>query len=634
MYQDVQKYLQFLFDIATQKDYVKEDLVDNKNYVFYDQIGRNKELNFQFIYDQITDFAFLSLLNNSSIDIDDETLKTMVEQGTFKKVIKKETHEGDLIQQKIADLKTTRNGNEIIYKDIFGKEVRVNKGKDYEVTAQCNSVLVSNYLNQKKLSPRHIVNIIRNNMAHNDYRKIGKEELNSFYEGTFPNLNETCYLFKDKSENIDVLLCESWLREFKKVYFHSAYFKTNENETNFYFPRYILIDNKPLQSEEDLERIFNNTIHTTITIKNLKDNYMATRDFIEEQLFNKVYAMDKKLKYQLNKKSPEEASIIIKKHQETIKTYLAQALEKQGFTDFEIDFNFARDDQNYSLYVEQWKNRFRYDKQFYEINDINEQIYFLATSSNLKIDGGFGNKKVKNGLTPAILSLFSTMIESTRIEVPGLEKVKIVQHFIDHLEELKQYELEMFAKLLRNKSSSTALNVYAYLNRVSGRDFSKNERLVVNNYFRSYTADHELAFVVSCASIYNTLIATQFTEKTCKKNENNEYPVLTNDVYNSIKKIDMDGFQFKTKNSEEFNSPQGYKDKMFIFNQLRNILLHGKYYINYSNLVDNIEDTELIFEMENTGLTIKCSANNIMELCSNPVFYKEKLLEIEKPKKI
>lgn len=634
MYQDVQKYLQFLFDIATLKGNTQEDYIDNKNYAFYSKNEQNKDLDFPFIYDQITDFAFLSLLNNSSIDIDDQTLKLMVEQGIFKKTIKKETYEGGLIREKLASKNVKKVGNEMIYKDIFGKEVKVIKDKDYQVEAQRNNVLVSNYYNQTKINPRDIINIIRNNIAHNDYKKIGKEDLPAIYKDTFSNLNETCYLFKDKDENVDVLVCESWLREFKKVYFHSAYFKTNENETSFYFPRYILSNLKRIQDENDLEKILNNTIHTTITIKNLKENYMITRDFIEEHLFNKVYTMDKKLKYKVNKKSPEEIVSIIQTHQEEIKLYLKNELEKQGFTDFEINFSFARDDKNFPLYVEQWKSRFRYDKDFYEsVETIDEQLYYLAGSSNLKIDGGFGNKKVRNGLTPAIISLFSTMIESTRIEVPGFEKVNIVQHFIDNLDELKPYELKKISELLRNKSSSTALNIYSYLNNISGRDFSSEERLVVNDYFRHYTADHELSFIVSCASIYNALIATQFTEKTCKKDENNEYPVLLDDVYCSLKEMEMEGFEFKTKDSNEFRTPFGYKDKMYILNQLRNILLHGKYYINYSALAEHIEDTELVFEMENIGLTIKCKANDVMKLCSNPVFYKEKILANKKAKK-
>lgn len=627
MANNIQETLNFLYKIAIKAEGVNDFEEDNFIHGKIDDLNSINNFNKKEIYDELTDFAFLTLYNNSLIKIDDDKLTEMVRRGIFTRRVNEKSFEGVHLKREIVNGTKTDKGIEIINQ--YGqKSIVTRENKDFIVTTKCPSILA--FRNDDIYTDvEEIVHIIRNNLVHNRFQEISEKE-KELYSDIFKNdAKGKGYIFKNYGNSVEVLVTESWLREFKKIYFLDSYCYVYSEDNVFYFPRFISARKKPIKDEEELKELLNSLLHTSITIYDKDKNYMQTKTLIEEDLFLSVFNKDKKLKYFLDKnKGKEEIKEKLKEHHLMIEEYITKTLQNKGYKDFKIEFKSEVNEEEKDKHYEFFKNRLRHIDDFYNEDTIDEQIYCLNRMAGIIPTTGFDKKENLKGITPPMISLFLSIVESLDKKTIMLEKLKALNDFVLDEKNLENdFLINKLNSMVIRKTPTSIENAYGLIeNKI---DTNKYNKVVIDNYFDSYFANIELMYVVCCASLYNAIIGTGFYEKILRRNEEKEYFKLEKDAYKSILKMNMDHFEMNTNG--EFITCKNYGDKMKTLSYIRNVLLHGGAEIDYSSITDNLEDTKILFKSEYSNIVVRASVANIMELTNQKVLYDD--LVISKKKK-
>ena len=354
MSNNVQEILNFLYKVATtEKGF---DIFDDEifHHGVLDTNKSIKSFDKNEIYNELTDFAFLTLYNNSLIRIDDEKLYDMVKKGIFVREVNNSTFEG-MYLERLLDNGKGKIAKEKDIIDRFNQKSHVKRnGKFYEVTTKCPSIVACNYQSLESVDPNTIVQIIRNSLIHNRFREVSDKEKELYSDVFEEDVNGKGYIFKNFNNSIDILVTESWLREFKKVYFLDSYCYVSNEANTFYFPRFITPKDTLIRNEEELESVLNSILHTRITIYDTDKNFMNTSKIIEEDLFCSVYSKDEELRYKLKNIKDNSLKEKVKEHHIEIEKFIRKTLEEKGYRDFKIEINSESLDERKKEHYEFW----------------------------------------------------------------------------------------------------------------------------------------------------------------------------------------------------------------------------------------------------------------------------------------
>ena len=260
-------------------------------------------------------------------------------------------------------------------------------------------------------------------------------------------------------------------------------------------------------------------------------------------------------------------------------------------------------------------------------NSLEEQLYDINRVCTILPTTGFDKKENLKGITPQMISLFLSVVESMDMHTVRIERIKAVSEYVDeHIDEYrknpnhpKNILMKKIIPMLQRKTTDSFDSVYNLIkNKVDIENYTK---FAIDNHFESYFANVELAYVTSCASLYNAIIRTEFYEKVLKRDEEKGYVKLEEEIYKELMNLDMDEFEINASGS--FKPCKGYGEKMNALAYIRNVLLHGGAEIDYSTLKGNIEDIRVKFKLENSNFIVVASVGNIMKLANEKVLYKK-----------
>lgn len=636
---NVQKYLKFLYNCSIgDKSIIYQPLNESQGHFFED--GDCSYFDYKEIYDTLSNFAFLTLMNNSHIEIDQNTLNEMVYDGDFTRVVTPTTFEGGIIDNLLKNGKKTKDG--VVIVDQFGQEHLVNtKNKKYVVQTKCYPVEDYDWLKQKRVRSNNIVNIIRNGMIHGTSTDMLQEK-DTFYQGFLENTEgQQSYAFRSGNECVVILATENWIREFKKVFFLDSYCFVDEKTNEFNFPRFMPVLDKNISDENDLEFLLKNAINTKITIKDSHKNFMEARMFIEDTLFEKVLSKDIQLKYGLKNKTGQDRIDFLQKNEEQVRELITTALKNKGYNDFEIEFSPIANSKNFDEIMNIWKVKLtQFENFYYGDVKLKDQLTMFSRINTLIPSGGFKTKEnYEYGITPQMVSLFLSTVELSKLDLNYDDKFRA----LDDLEKEGKITPLMDTRIknvlmLNNKSNKKGFQVTndnidaIYKVIANSVDESRYQRVSTYNCFHQYCASHEFAFMTAYASIYNGLIETGFYEKACAVNkETGKYPVVSGQTLAGIKYLDLS--EFKLLNANDQLISVGFpNEKLLVLSTLRNALVHGGGRINYDTITKDVSETEITFFVKDGKFKIVTTVDAIIKLFDNRVFYQDVEVHVKKNK--
>jgi len=637
---EVQKYLKFLYMCACDNpDVMFVPTEENQGY-YVDLVNDASYFDYKKIYDTLSNFAFLTLMNNSHIEIDRRELDKMVNLGEFTRIVNPRTFEGENIEALLKKGTKTKDG--VLICDEFGQESLVTiKDKKYVVKTNCHPVDDYDWLHMKKVHSSNMVNIIRNGMIHGTSTDMLNEKEDSYYKKFLKETEgQKSYSFRSGNDCVVILATENWIREFKKVFFLDSYCFTGDSNNEFSFPRFLPVLDKNISSDEDLELLLKNTISTKITIKDPKKNFMEARLLIEDDLFERVLNKDLQLKYVLKKKQGSERLEHLENHQTQIKELITNVLKEKGYQDFDIEFHPVVASKHFDDILNIWKTKVSHIKDFYKEEKLKDQVVIFSRIGTLIPNGGFYTKENhKHGLTPQLISLFLTTVNRSKKDLSpddkfvAMEDLEAEGKITPIIEKRIQSALTLNNKSDKKGYKLTNQNIDAVFKHIAPLvDKSKYEKVCVQNCFDSYYSRHEFAFMTAYASIYNGLIETGFYEKACAQNkETGKYPVLTGNSLQNMKYLDMSNFYFTGPNGKQV-FPVNTIEKLTVLSSLRNAIVHGGGKIDYSTLSKKVGDTELTFTTSDGRVEVHTTVDAVINLFDNRVFYQDVELYVKKKK--